>query len=230
MHSKELKGALSRMEQEDLVELLARLYKKHEGIRTEVESFLEEYPHQEEQWRSLLRLFDGIGRESSPAQCREALSSYLLVCREKKKAVKAFFAFADKAMAAFEEGRANESVLVAASSAYGRGLSYVEKDEVLWEEMQGEATRLANRFYVYNEDAAWKALRHYQEAKRTIEEAVQHSQEDSRDQEAEDSAGGQPVGWAKRREERREKKLEKRLEKESAKDQDKNKDKKRIEA
>ena len=175
MQSKELKEALSRLKQEDLVELVARLYKKHAQIRQDVERFAEELPHQEEEWEKLLSLLDGIGQETSPAQCREALSSYLLVCREKKKAARAFFAFADKALAAYEGGRANESVLVAASSAFGRGLSYLEKDVSLWEELQPEANRLANRFFAYNEDASWKALRHYQEAKRAIEKKRQES-------------------------------------------------------
>ena len=169
MHSRELREALSALKPDDTAELLVRLYKKYPQVRGEVEGYLDEYPRQEEQWTGLLKLFDGIGQESSPAQCREALSSYLLVCRDKRKAVRAFFAFADKALSSYEEGRANESVLGAAASAFGRGLSYLEGDALLWADMNEAATSLADRFYAYNDDFAWRALRRYQEAKRAVE-------------------------------------------------------------
>ena len=172
MEEARLREGLSKVDKEELVEELVRLYLTYAPLEKDIEEFLRQAPAREVKWRNLQFLFQKMGNGVTPLQCRQALLDYIKDCGSTRKEARAYFAFAEGALDAREEGLLEAGILRPAASAFGKGLEKISKDIDGWNALEADTLRLAKRFYAYNEEEAWKALRYYQEAKRAIQKKM----------------------------------------------------------
>ena len=172
MEEVRFREGLSGVDKEDLVDEIIHLYLTYAPLKEELENFLREAPARETQWRNLNFLFRKMGNGVSPLECRQALLDYIKDCQSAKKEARAYFGFAEAALKAREEGRCEAGILRPAASAFGKGLEKISQDTEAWASLEEDTLRLAKRFYAYNEEEAWKALRYYQEAKRSIQKKM----------------------------------------------------------
>lgn len=172
MEEAQLRESLARVDREELFDEIVHLYTSCAPARRELDAFLQNAPLQEQKRKELAFLFQGMGNYSTPLSCRQALLDYVKDCGSPKKEAKAFYAFAEASLQAREEGRLAEGILRPAASAFGKGLERLAKDVNLWLSMEEDTLRLAKRFYAYNEEEAWKAMRYYQEAKRAVQKKM----------------------------------------------------------
>lgn len=165
MKSKELREALSKHSNEELIGLLVKMYRGDAQAQQEIESFISDKSADDR----LLAVNDAIDTLShhTAGEVKALLCDYIRVEKDRDKRIEMIYSFIEATIAAYEKNECDHRMVMLASSNYGKAVKLMNKE--LWDSFFERTYEIADKFYAIPMEAGIQAVRYYQEVKKRMD-------------------------------------------------------------
>ena len=156
-----LKNRLSMLSQDELITLVAGLYRHYPEVRSMVNKAVITRDDADD----VLSHMD----EYTPGECKTALAAHVKTIRDRKERVLYYFGFIEWVLD--RKNTIDHRFISVASASYGKVMDVLEIDKKLWDELLDKSYAIATRFYEMDGAVPYKAMEYYVRVKRGFDKA-----------------------------------------------------------
>ena len=154
-----LRKRLGQLSQDDLVSLVARLYRYYPDVQSHINQAVITKDAADDVLANM--------EEYSPGECKTALASHIKTIKNRKERVLYYYSFIEWILD--RKDTVDFRFISVASASFGKAMDILAKDRNLWDELLGKTYSIATRFYEMDGAVPYKAVEYYTRVKRSYD-------------------------------------------------------------